>query len=548
MQAGGGGAAAAGGQAGRRYQYTNARRHAIVVARSTERKFPRAEFGTIRVRRTAAGGSPDIAAAYGDTYATADAQQRGLRNQHGFYGRGKYSFGKALRAGLGYTKTAGKIARSIAKTGVQLAADYATGRAFTGGGMYGGQGIYGGQGEYRHNALMEGGDMSMQVHGQNDETDSMTLTNREFVKEIYAPNNSGFNLENIECNPGLPGFAPKLAAIAANYQQYEIKQLVFEIVPLISESNVNNGITGTIMAVWNYDTNTDLYDNKEDIMQSSGAVSGRIVDKLTCGVECDDKKTKETEYFTRTCPVPLGRDADEFDHGKLVVATNNIPAALYNLTIAELYVYYTIELRHFKPGTTRLNGQQRDEFACSVNATEITSPSANFTNQQVLRAQQSNIGGRLTGDNLPADPLFPLVNIQSGWEYTFPAEFNGYVEVRLILENNSNTRTGAVDTVTGNVTRVQDLVPGSSGLGLDPPHSNFVVFGPTSVICVYRIKVRSATAGTDNKIKITLTGGGGQSVTQWGFQVLELSQNMWQSRTNNLPIYINDATKQLAQI
>ena len=539
MQAAGGG-----GAARRAYRYTNPKRHAIAIQKSLTKRFPRAEFGTVYHKRTSAGGDPGVEQHYGASWADATPDQRANRITHGFYGRGKYSFGKSLRALGGYTKSIGKVINTVGSTGVKAASNFAKARSILGMGLYGGQGIYGGQGEYRQNSLIAGGDMSMQVHAQSDETDSMTLTNREFIKEIYAPDNSGFNMENIECNPGLPGFAPKLAAIAANYQQYEIKQLVFEIVPLISESNVNNGITGTIMAVWNYDTNTDLYDNKEDIMQSSGAVSGRIVDKLTCGVECDTNKVKETEYFTRTCPVPIGRDADEFDHGKLIVATNNVPAGFYNQTIAELYVYYTIELRHFKPGTTRLNGQQREEFLCVQNGLESVTPSQNYASgaTTVLRAQQSNMYGRLLGTNPTA--------LISRWAYTFSPEINGNFEIRLYVEfspPSGSSYTSVSESYTGNVFPVLDVNPGTvGGTGADVPHSHITAGlggGMNTLITVHHVRVRSATAGVNNSFTVNLGGPGTGNVSSWGFSIVELSMNLWQSRTINNPVYINDATK-----
>lgn len=475
---------------------------------------------------------------FGYTGSTANKEQKLNRRLRGYSGKGmyggqgKYGLGKIMNRARGYIGGAAKLAHTgiAAYRGIQ--------------GALGGGGIYGGQGAYVQNALMENGGTSMTVHEQNDETDTMVLTNREFIKEIYAPDNSGFNMENIECNPGLPGFAPKLAAIAANYQQYDLKQLIFEIVPLVSESNVNNGITGTIMAVWNYDTNTDLFDNKEDIMQSSGAVSGRIVDHLTCGVECDTGKTKDTEYFTRTCPVPLGRDADEYDHGKLIVATNNIPSSFYNQTIAELYVYYTVELRHFKPGTTRLNGQQRDEFLCVTNNTEHQVPGPQIAAKEVLRVQQSNLNGRLTGASAIGT---------STWTYTFSSEINGFFEIRLYTESpGTQTFTNYNLTKTGNVETIPDLIPAGSGAGVDA-HDDDLGYGfgsgSAGICVVHRIKVRSATSGVPNTCSISLTSPTSTgTVTSWGYQVIEMSQNHWQGRKLYTPVYINDATKERATL
>jgi hypothetical protein len=417
-------------------------------------------------------------------------------------------------------------------------AAYNTIKGFSGGGMYGGQG------EYHSNALVEGGASSMTVHGQSDETDSITLTNREYVKDIYAPfiaattnknSSSGFGSETIQINPGLAEFAPKLAAIAANYQQYELLQLVFEIKPLITESNVNNGITGSIMMVFNYDANSDPYDNKEDVMQSSGAVSGRIVDNLTCGVECDTGKTKDTEYYVRTCPVPFGRDADEFDHGNLCIATNGIPEVLSNATIAELYVYYTVELRHFKPGTVRLNGQQRDLYtlsgAASNTRTELQTPGLHFDNFEVVKAQQSNLGTQLSR----------VAGNDRSYLVKFPASFNGFVEIRISTEGTSLVATNPSTVIGGTqITQVKDMY-GGGAVG-DAPSGEIFYAGTTSNVYIGRFKVRAATSGTDNTITITGAGVGGGTVTQWALEINELSQNFWQSRGNPVPVFQNIST------
>lgn len=233
--------------------------------------------------------------------------------------------------------------------------------------LYKGMGRYGGMGRYTaSNQLIAGGRMAPKAIAKNDETDTIVITDCEFVKDIFAPTipvpsgdschvASGFAQQQLQINPGLSGFAPNLSQIAGNYSEYSIKQLVFELRPVISETTVNNGQTGTAMMVFNYNPNEDPYDNKEDIMQAHGSVSGRIVDQIRCGVECDPRKNKDSEFFVRTGPVPYGKDNDEYDLGVLTLATNNIPYQFSNQQIYELWVYYTVELRKRKSGALKLN-------------------------------------------------------------------------------------------------------------------------------------------------------------------------------------------------
>lgn len=454
---------------------------------------------------------------------SATDEQLLMRKQRGYRGSGSYSVGKMWRkSGLG--KTMARAGRSMINAGVNKAL-----------GAMSGMGLYGGQGLYNDNALIDGGAMPMAVMGNHDETETITITNCESIKDIYAPTiaagSSGYSAETIQVNPGLFNFSRKLSAIAKNYVQYEIKQLVFEIRPLISESNVNNGITGTLMAAPLYDPLQETPDNKDDMLDISGAVSGRIIDHMRVGVECDPRKTKDCEYFVRTGPVPTGRDVDEYDHCKFVVATNNIPATFSNLAIAELYVYYTIELRMWRNNRDIL----RDLYVCSVDTTEANTPQTIFNS--IAKAQLSNIGTSLdsTGSGV--------------WKITFPADFSGNVEIKLSLEGTSLTRANAAVTygINSNVSAITDLY--GVGVAGDAPAATGGIASTTGLIVTTHARVRSVTGGVDNTLTITVSGGAGTgTVSQWELDIQEYSSQFFQSRSNPVPVFVNYATGAVTQV
>lgn len=458
-----------------------------------------------------------------DSKSATDAQLL-MRKTHGYRGSGSY--GKMWRkSGLG--KTMAGAGRSLIKAGVSK---------FLGQGLYGGQGLYSGNSNVLDNALIEGGHMSMDILGNNDETETITITNCESIKEIFAPNiapgsSSQYAAETIEVNPGLFQFSRKLSAIAKNYVQYEIKQLVFEIRPLISDSNVNNGITGTLMAGVMYDPVGETPDNKDDLMDLSGSRSGRIIDQINVGVECDPLKTKDSEYFVRTGPVPSGRDIDEYDHCKFVVATNNIPDTFSNRAIAELYVYYTVELRMWKNNRDIL----RDYFtlhSSAVARTEATTPSANFSNSEVIRAQQSNLGCLVTGTNPSNSPT---------WTITFPADFSGCVEIKLFVEGASMAVNNATISQAGNCSQLFDMF-GAATLAGDAPSSSIVATLPGQIILTCHYRVKSATGAVNNTVTIALTGPAYTgTVGQWALDISEYSGQFFQSRNNPVPLFTNIA-------
>jgi len=537
----------------RKYHKTNKRKKMPAkskkrTTRRSYRKKPSVAYfdkrdGYYKIKPYVNSGINHLSEEFGHSWKLANPAQRMHRATAGYRGRGlyggqgAYSFGRDIGRRLG-SKVGSMLGQKHLGREIGGFAGKALG-TYTGTGLYGGQGAY--SNDHQMNALMEGGLSSMDVIGHNDETERITITQREYVKDIYAPNDTGFYQQKLEINPGIPTFAPKLSAIAGNYEQYEILQLIYEIVPLISESNVNNGITGTIMACHIADPSTDNIDNKEDVMQKEGSVSGRIVDRLTLGVECDTSKTKGTEYFVRTTPVPFGRDKDEFDHGQVIIATNNIPTEFANQTIAELYVYYTVELRGFKSGTVRLNNQLRDLFTIKRSAITRTlndTPDGHFFADEVIKAQQSNLHTQLSSSG------------SKNWSLTFPADYNGFVEIKLCVEGTAFAVTGvdrgATFVTTGNVDQINDIyagapLPNDPTTNSDNPSDSIFGQSTVQIICITRLRVRAATAGINNMFEINLIAPivSPGNVTQWSYEVMEISTNLWTSRNNFVPQFQN---------
>lgn len=391
--------------------------------------------------------------------------------------------------------------------------------------------MYGGQGDYTDNALIAGGRDSQAVHAANDETDAIVISDCEYVKDIFAPviasGSSSFASQTVPCNPGLQAFAPSISQLAINFTEYEILQLVYELRPVISESNVNNGLTGIAMMVYNYNPNDDPYDNKEDVMQAHGSVSGKITDMLRCGVECDPTKTNRTKFFIRGGPVPYGRDNDEYDMGVLTIATNNIPAAFSNQQLYEMWCSYTIRLRKRKPGALRLLNQQRDLFVCSGDVAFGSLFSSQFVGgvNGVCASQQNNIGGSVSS------------TVAQTLVYTLPADFNGFLTLGLYLEGTGIAGTGGLNvTYTGNVVAVSDMY--AAGTAGDAPANQFNQGSATGFYIELHVKVRSATGGVNNAISVNPVYTAG-TFTQWQLDVRELTTAHWQSRSVNRPLLIN---------
>lgn len=521
-------------------------RHHFVIFKMAWRKYRRSNTsyrsGYRRGLVSSLRGTPENIAIFGASRALANPLQRKYRRAFGYRGnglyggQGKYSWGKfgrdLMRVGRKYLPIAADAALGASPLAPVWSAAKPLLKPYIGGGLYGGQGSYQTSGNVVSNALIEGGHPSMDIEAQNDETETIVMSNCESVLEIFAPTiasgQSQFALQTVECNPGLHAFSRKLSAIAKNYVHYKIKQLVFEIRPLISESNVNNGITGTMMAAFLYDANQNLPESKDDMLDLSGAVSGRIVDHLKVGVECDPEKVKDVQYIVRTCPVPLNRDVDEYDHGRLVISTNNIPSEFSNKAIAELYVYYTVELRMWKPDRSA----PLDYFVVSVNTLESA---ASLIGNNLLTAQQNSIGGLLTSAGA------------SSWTYTFPANYSGIVEVIYQAELTGSTRVTLVTAFTGNVSALGNQFGSPISVDDSPSESYTYLAGSTGNIYKSQLRVRSASGNVNNTVTVTFTGGAGTGTfNQQSWQVREISDQLFTSRTNPVPVMLNNQGIQTA--
>lgn len=499
---------------------SNAVRRAIAINSKINKKFPYKTYGRAYLQR----GTEENIQNWGKTWKEATPEQRETRRRFGYYGQGKYSFRNFL----------GDARKAIGSKILRAAENRIVG-AISGGGIPG-MGLYGGQGSYSANQLMDDGRSSSTMSGANDETDEITISDTEFVQDIYAPTiNSGsssFNSQILSCNPGLPQFAPNLSQLAANFTEYELLQLVYELRPVISDSNVNNGLTGIAMMVFNYNANEDLYDNKEDVMQAHGSVSGRIVDKIVCGVECDPAKINETQFFIRTGPVPYGKDNDEYDMGQLTIATNNIPSTFSNLQIYELWVTYRVKLRKRRPAVLKLLNQIKDIFKSNdtVNCTSLFSNIATAGQNGVGASTQNNIGGSLTSSG------------SQNIKYTFPAALNGNFQIMFLMDGTGMTTSGTPVTVTltGNVTKLLDMYGayGDGGTNDTPDWYTFSFSQGDQAIVIIHIKVRSATSGTDNTFNLAFGFNGGTN-TQWQLSIEELTSQHWQSKTKPQPLFQN---------
>ena len=479
---------------------------------------PWSSWGAARIPR----GTPWSLSNYGSSYKSASDEQKNNRKLTGFTGRGAYGIRKSVGGFLKKQKTAQVVYDKVMNA---VGLGPATATPVAGSGLYTGRGLYGA------NNLMDGGRPSMKFSSANDETQSLTLSHKEYVSDVFAPATSKFSNTSYALNPGLQQNFPFLAQFANNFDEYELIQMVFEFHSTVDSSATNNatGNTGTLIMATNYKSDAQPFATKEEMIQYHGGVSGRLTEALVHGVECDpSKNAMGGSKFIRTGPV-ANSDIKTYDSGVFQLAIQNCPSPFFNSQIGELWVTYTVKLS--KPKLNSANGNFRLSSRWLTYGGET---GASPLGTELLAAQGNNINCNFT----PATKGFTMV---------FPASLSGVFEVKIATEGVGMYTSGAsYDVGVGsNITDWTDMYAtdytSGSGVGDNPGTTRFLMNGTTGCFLLHRFRLQSASGGVDNSITFYPIGKAATSgsITQMSIELDEIGNMFARSNTNSTPIYVN---------
>ena len=274
-----------------------------------------------------------------------------------------------------------------------------------------------GNGDYAVNNIVHSADSVDIVPKFAVDSNSVTISNVEYVKDIYAPGSpSPFNIATLALNPGLPAAFPWLSQIAANYQEYELLQCIYTYKTTVADFASSSGQVGQVVMATQYNPSIPAFADKETMMMYDGAASCKTSMSMLHGVECDPVKLAATtgRKYIRTGNVPASEDLKEYDQGVLNIAVLNPPVTYLGQVLGELWVSYTVCLK--KPRLSALNGNNipSDLFAyynqagITVSTTALGQPM-----QNQLQSSRNSLGGALTPVNywLPlSQPAAAYVN------------------------------------------------------------------------------------------------------------------------------------------
>lgn len=475
----------------------------------------------------------------------------------------------ALASGMGAYSLGDKIKRmskSWLGKGLRRAGEWAIGQT-----QYGddyaslksamaprGSGLYTGMGAYQSNDLIDGNlNDPIPDFGSDSPEAGIVVSRKEYVCEIYGPaalntdpvTTPAFAYQIIPINPGLEKCFPWVSQIAANYNEFEMLQLIFTFQPTIVESNnTENGQVGQIVMATQYNTSLPPFANMQQMLQASSPSRGKITEIQYQGVECDPSANSGSfGKYVRTGPIPPSAvDPSKYDVGFLQIGLCNISPVYANVSLGQLYVSYTMRLRKPRLMTTLGNTITKDIYISAGNETAVTPfgpANADGTYTNLLMGQQNNLGCRIT----------TAQNTTYGHNVyvVFPATFAGNLKIFYTVSSSSAPQNYSVGA-QGNVALVPDLYgyTGSSETS-DAPVSTIFCSTAGGATLLHHIRVDIATNGQDNIFWFGLNWAVNPSVTQVYLDISEYNASFSGKSLNinasDAPIWVNSVTKQIQQ-
>lgn len=172
---------------------------------------------------------------------------------------------------------------------------------------------------------------------------SVVVRHREYVAEIRSNTNFYVN-DSFELNPGNNRTFPWLSHIAAGFQEYRIKGLVWHYVP--SSGNAVSGTSpslGTVMLQTSYRSNDTPPASKMEVLNEYFSSESVPSEAFCHPIECDPKENPFNVQYVRTGVTPAGDNKLLYDLGVTHVCTAGQLAA--GNVLGDLWCTYEVELK-----------------------------------------------------------------------------------------------------------------------------------------------------------------------------------------------------------
>jgi hypothetical protein len=311
----------------------------------------------------------------------------------------------------------------------------------------------------------------------NSGKDGVRVKHREYVQDIFAGTNNTFSLTTFSLNPGLSTTFPFLAAIANNFEEYQMHGLVFEFVTNTSPySTVSN--MGSIIMAAQYDAFNTAYTTKLQMENSDFAVSSIPHRNIMYGFECADHV--QPYYYVRSGPSlqPINLT----DIGLFYVGIQNTTAFTPGSTLGELWITYDVELKRPKLPQTPTSTYNFAHFSYAqlTASTSAFTPIYNDSNATSFKAY--GLFGNATMSSSACTLIVPGFSIGDVLS----------IDLFVVLSSNSTLAVAAPTISTVGLTTTGVMASATGVFSADSTRYLGIVAGGSQHQAKYYYKVTSA--------------------------------------------------------
>jgi hypothetical protein len=233
---------------------------------------------------------------------------------------------------------------------------------------------------------------SQQVPIMHSSNESVRIKHREYIADVsmVGPN---YTAVTYAVNPGLSTAFPYLSAVAANFQEYSFKGLVYEFktTSATSLTTGTNTAMGSVMLAAQYRADAPSFTSKTQLLNEMWSVDTVPSSSIVLPVECAPAETVLPMQYVRTGSVT--GDIKLFDLATITVATQGGQSGQNNV-VGELWVSYDVELR--KPQVSSLSGGATGSVFEAIGNTWTTASLFN----SFLPAASSTLNVTLSGNSI----------------------------------------------------------------------------------------------------------------------------------------------------
>jgi hypothetical protein len=330
-----------------------------------------------------------------------------------------------------------------------------------------------GSGDYEPivaNTIVHGTSSALEKSFSGTSTNGFSWANSEYITDIYSQASSTFSTVIFPCNAGLSQVFRFFAQIAANFDKFRFKQLVYKLKSVYSTYS-STGNLGSCFIAFVTNAGTIPFNSKPALMEYSGAVSAKVSQDIIMGVECASSgATSGGWYYTRNGPVPSGQTIQQYDPGFLQIALSGVPTSGQ---VYELHVSYEIEVADPKLWQSIGYMIPFDRF---LNGGTVNT--SNFLGTAPFECATNSIGCIMTKNNTN--------------KVIFPDSFSGNVRVQIWMQ--TTVYTGAIvmsKTLGANIVDYNDLVVS----GANTNNITVSVAGSTLVMYDYTLSIAASPGG-----------------------------------------------------